>query len=402
MPTLVFAAVLAVACGTSHVSSAGGGSGSGGGGSDAGAPSGSGPVGSVDAGSGGGSVDAGGSGGGSGSGGSSGTDGGSSSGGGTGGGGTDGGTTVSGPKVLAPGENAHALSIDATNVYWLRYGQSAEVRWMPKSGGTPATLVRTASVAAQSLIATGNGILWEGSTCSPPCDYPGAGHEWGIFMAPAGVSAYGKIADIYGSGGLAADASAAYSRDFNTATGRWNLLSCGRDGSGCHQLVTDSPLSSPVYLDGGRLFWIDQPTDTDNGPRSNLNWEDPQSGTGHGSLVLHDVLYITGLRVNGPDFAVRAGFGRGDVWTGSTAGSGSVSMIWGSPNGADHDVDISQGRVYWNQRQTTQYPGCLGSANLDGTDGHCLDQGAYNYDAVRADDTHVYFIRDGDVLRLPR
>jgi hypothetical protein len=75
-------------------------------------------------------------------------------------------------------------------------------------------------------------------------------------------------------------------------------------------------------------------------------------------------------------------------------------MIRAAPNG--DDVDISHGRVYWNQSRTDQSPGCLGSANIDGTDRKCLDEGDHGYGGVRVDETAVYFIRDGEIFRIAK
>lgn len=116
---VIVAAALAVACGTTSHTSSGQGSGSGGT-----PPS--------DGGGGGGS--------------GGGSDGGTA---------TDGGTVSSGPEVLTTGENASALAIDASNVYWLNTNAShhVDVRFMPKAGGTAATLASTSSQWAISLIA---------------------------------------------------------------------------------------------------------------------------------------------------------------------------------------------------------------------------------------------------------
>jgi len=50
----------------------------------------------------------------------------------------------------------------------------------------------------------------------------------------------------------------------------------------------------------------------------------------------------------------------------------------------------------------SQFPGCLGSANLDGTDGKCLDEGDHTYAGVRVDESAVYFIRDGEIFRMAK
>jgi hypothetical protein len=404
------AVLLSAACSSETSPGGGGGGGTGGGAPDAGSTVG-GTGGGADAGStGGGDVDAGnGSGGGSspdaGAGGGSGSGSGGGSGGadagqpdaGTGGGGADAGTAISVPEQLTTGENATGLAIDASNVYWMsRKGPFRfELHSMLKSGGAVTTLAATRNSVATSLVAPGDGVLWEAMDCAEPCDYPGAGHEWAIFStAPGG---YRRVAVLYGSGGLAANATTAYSRSFNTERGRWDLLGCARDGSGCTRLVTDNPIMPPVYLHAGMLFWINQPSDNDFGPHSNLLWNDADAGFHARGGISLPVVGITGLRVNADDFAVRSA---GKVYTGNLQRSGQAAMIWAAPNG--DDVDINRGRVYWNQSPDSAYPGCLGSANLDGSDGHCLDDGAHKYGGVRVDDAAVYYLRDGEIWRVAK
>jgi hypothetical protein len=157
-------------------------------------------------------------------------------------------------------------------------------------------------------------------------------------------------------------------------------------------------MAPPVYLDSGKLYFVEEPTDTDFGPRSILCYwiVEGSFAPGH-CLTLPDATGVTGLRVNGNVFALRA---RGSVWTGSLDGSQPLRKIWGAPNG--DDVDISHGRVYWTQSANSQFPGCLGSANLDGTDGKCLDDGQHVFAEVRVDESAAYYIRDGEILRLSK
>jgi hypothetical protein len=77
-----------------------------------------------------------------------------------------------------------------------------------------------------------------------------------------------------------------------------------------------------------------------------------------------------------------------------------MRRVWVTTGG--NDIDISHGRMYWNQSPFMQYEGCLGSANLDGTDGGCLDHGQHQYGTVRVDEQHVWYIRDGQIVRLSR
>jgi len=54
------------------------------------------------------------------------------------------------------------------------------------------------------------------------------------------------------------------------------------------------------------------------------------------------------------------------------------------------------------QNPSSPHPGCLGRANADGTDGRCLDEGQSSFNAVRVDDTAVYYLKDGDLYRLAK
>ena len=108
------------------------------------------------------------------------------------------------------------------------------------------------------------------------------------------------------------------------------------------------------------------------------------SSRGFGRLVLHSGnLFVRGS----------------GVWRIPLDGS-DPQLLWATSS--DGDIDANGGRVYWTQNPMDGYPGCLGRANLDGTDGQCIDQGDHQYAGVRVDDTSVFFIRDGQILRLPR
>src|SRR5205085_1151854 len=75
---------------------------------------------------------------------------------------SDGGTAT-GAAQLTTGENAVTLAIDATNIYWASintytgsYGDQyrlVDIRFMPKSGGTPAMLAHTSSVGVRNIVA---------------------------------------------------------------------------------------------------------------------------------------------------------------------------------------------------------------------------------------------------------
>ncbi|HMC69357.1 MAG TPA: hypothetical protein VKJ07_09405, partial [Mycobacteriales bacterium] len=149
-----------------------------------------------------------------------------------------------------------------------------------------------------------------------------------------------------------------------------------------------------MYVDTGRIYWINvvSTPDSDSGT---MFWNDavaPYAARGQMGFTGLDL----GLRVNGNAVATRSG---AQIWTGTVGGQ--MTRVWDF-TGPGSDIDMSHGRMYWNQRPWQQAPGCLGSANLDGTDGKCLDQGEHNYDGVKVDEGHVWYIRDGEIVRLAR
>ena len=264
------------------------------------------------------------------------------------------------------------------------------MRSVPKAGGATATVFDgRPGHPGRSLIATGDAVLWEALDCSDPCEDPDAGLEWAIFESHGG--SVRRLAPLFAGGGLAANATTAFSRSLNVETGRWNLLGCARDGSGCSPVVIDNPLVEPVYFDSGKLYFISEPSDTDFGVRSSLESYDPSADPFHrfGSMNLQNVQGTSGLRVNGSAFGLRV---HGNVWAGHL--DSTYAVIQAAQSG--DDVDISHGRVYWNQS------GCLGSANIDGTDRKCVDEGNHDYAGVRVDETAVYFIRDGEIFRMAK
>lgn len=338
---------------------------------DAGTP----PVGPGDAGTGGtgsGGPTGGAGGGGSGSGGGGG---GSSGGGGIDAGTPDAGTTAA-LEQLTQGQAAAGLALDATNVYWINIGSlgSFELRTMPKAGGAPQTVASGSPPGGPDPV---GGFISAG------------GHWW--WTGPVSLQRDG-VSIAYAYGQVAASDTRVYTHAYN---GNDDFIIAARnfDGSGFRVIANDVGDGEGVLLDGGRLYF------TEVVPRGGqIVWTAPEGGA------------QTAIMRPGPErpaYLKAAGgyvFFRdrlGDVERVPQDGvNSSPELLWGAPNGTD--LDLKDGRVYWNQDQTRDFPGCIGVANYDGTDGHCLDEGAHTYRGVRVDDDSVFFIRDGNVFRLPR
>jgi hypothetical protein len=308
-----------------------------------------------------------------------------------------------GPEVLTSGENAIALAIDANNVYWLNIrtvptsGQTykfVDVRSMPKAGGAPSTLVQTKSMFGTNIVAPDGVIVWSAASCAPPCDYPGAGSEQAIFTLDSNAAdGYRMITGANQGSQVAATSTTSFSRRRNGITNKWDLMACAIDGSGCSVIASMDGIQPAMYADSGRIYWINVVTTPDS-ESGTMFWNDAVSPyTARGQMRFPGL--NIGLRINGDAVATRSG---AEIWTGTVGAQ--MTRVWVTTTGSD--IDISHGRMYWNQGPWQQYPGCLGSANLDGTDGKCLDQGQHNYDGVKVDEEHVWYIRDGQIVRTAR
>jgi hypothetical protein len=168
------------------------------------------------------------------------------------------------PTTLASGQgvgpSAGDLAVDATSVYW---GGSVGVMKMPKSGGTPTTLVSTSSYVA-NLAVNATNVYWIGSG--------------GVMKVPVAGGAVTPLADgsaTYGGGSMAfaVDATNAY----------W--ITNGAVGT--PQRVMRVPLSggTPTTLLSGGTALLPGGTGWGSGPvmavsATSLYWTEPVWGKG--------------------------------------------------------------------------------------------------------------------------
>ena len=351
-------------------------------GDDAGTP----PAGSTDAGPGGGSG-SGGSGGGSG--GSGGTDGGSGS-----GGSADAGVIAA--VQVTSGESATALALDPGTVYWTNEIHDVtapgrfQLRAMPKGGTLAVTRTTARGGEVGGLVFDRGDLYWTMLDCAPPCDYPGAGMERDVFHYD---TLAGQLTQMgRGFNELVVDTAFVYAP--YAPLGEIHRFE--RNGSGATVISANGGNAISLTTDGDLIYWARTPPGTQAMEIRSVR----KDGTGEGVWLSASPAQIpVYMRWDGAWIFYRDDFGGvGRISTSHTPPAPQI--LWQAPNGGD--LDLKNGRVYWNQSATSQFPGCLGVANLDGTDGHCLDEGQHKYAGVRVDDDFVWFIRDGDVYRLPR
>ena len=119
----------------------------------------------------------------------------------------------------------------------------------------------------------------------------------------------------------------------------------------------------------------------------------PDAGSGGGTAISAEQL------TSGEKAQVLALDDQNVYWA-SYENASKWQVTWGGSDIARSDVN--GGMAYFAQSAYSSFDGCIVRANPNGAGATCIDRGKHSYIDVKVDDTHVYFIRDGDVWRLPR
>ncbi|HWE25916.1 MAG TPA: hypothetical protein VG496_18415 [Myxococcales bacterium] len=309
---------------------------------------------------------------------------------------------------MTTSESASSLALDGVNVYWINNSGSSsfptyEIREMPKAGGPPVTLWHENGAAGGIVsddakvyfIVVYPGFAEHGAVCTGTPDICGS-HLFGVGHDGSPIADYG-----WGTGVPSVDDQFVYVSTPphpgpNNSAAKSDLQAQPKDRVGVQPTVVNSMVDgrgSTTTLWGGELFWA-------------LAYQD-QSGDTRGEIRAID-LASRRMRVVYGKYGINPGAmkvdvdwvyfrDRGGVYRVARTG-GDAQLLWQAPNGTDIDANASV--VYWNQSPTSQFPGCLGRANSDGTDGRCLDEGPHDFRGVRVDDSAVYYIKDGQIWRI--
>jgi len=119
----------------------------------------------------------------------------------------------------------------------------------------------------------------------------------------------------------------------------------------------------------------------------------PDAGSGGGTAISAEQL------TSGEKAQVLALDDQNVYWA-SYENASKWQVTWGGSDIARSDVN--GGKAYFAQSAYSSFDGCIVRANPNGAGATCIDRGKHSYIDVKVDDTQVYFIRDGDVWRLPR
>ena len=311
----------------------------------------------------------------------------------------DAGTAISAQR-LTSGEKALVLALDAENVYWATYENAGGWRnWhyrilaAKKSGGIPFSISEGVGAMITWLVARDGFVNWSMATCPESCDT--ADYRTRVYRQPVNGGPIWQLDVDTNLGQIAVDGDRVYYRARSSPGpgGLWTVRLDGRDNK---QLTTYAVGTGPT-LDSGALYYFDTGGDPDLGFWSALRTVPASGGTAKDVRAETNTLIWPGF----------LSLGAGSVFTATQAGfwraplDGSKwEMNWGGSNIGRSDVN--GGKAYFAQSTYSSYDGCIVRENPNGTEANCIDTGKHSYGDVKVDDTNVYFIRDGDVWRLPR
>jgi hypothetical protein len=298
---------------------------------------------------------------------------------------------------LTTGESASRLALDDSSVYWLNLQISGgvpgryELRAMPKTGGTPVTLATGPGGWAGNLVVDSRSAYFVHFACTPPCNYPGAGNEWYV----ARVSKPGGAAQELGlgHGDVALDQANVYLQTFD------GLASYPQAGGARSLIASSNRDGAAVAVDDDFVYWSNEASGPDIGT---VVYRTPKAG-GTSTFMFGFDSYTSGLKVSSGNLvALLTGGPRPGLYVSALAPATAHLIL--NPSRWINGFDVSRGVVYWTQDhiRADPLPGCLGRVNLDGTGSRCLDEGPRHYRGVRADDRDLFFIRDGQIVRLAR
>ena len=303
-------------------------------------------------------------------------------------------------EQLTSGENGFVLTIDDQNVYWATYENAGgwrnwkyRIRKVNKSGGISVPVSQGSGAMLSWLSARDGFVNWTMATCPVSCDT--ADYRTHIFRMPRDGGVMWELEVDTSLDQFAVDGARFYYRA-RRSPGPGGLWSVRLDGLDNRQLTTNAAGTGPV-LDSGTLYYFDTGGDPDLGFWSSLRTV-PASGGAPANLRTETNTMI---------FPFFVALGAGSVFTATQAG------IWRAPlDGSKWQViwagshivhsDANGGKVYFGQSAYGSFDGCLVRANPDGSDATCIDRGKHAYGTVKVDDSSVFFLRDGDVYRLPR
>jgi probable HAF family extracellular repeat protein len=293
--------------------------------------------------------------------------------------------------VLVSSELASGLAVDATDVYFITVSASRQVsiKSVPKSGGTVRTLFHTDRGFSYGNLVVDDKNLWFDLTA---CSGAVCEDQSGVWrMAKAGGNAE-WFSD--GSRWLGLGSTAIYA---TRAVGpSEDLISTPKAGGApvVHVAATDF---AGIALDGDQAYFLKE--EWVGNFRRTVLWVESSGnvteltvapfGFSGGPMILDDA----SIFVRGP----------AQLWRFPRAGGApeAIANIAGG-DGYRNEIGTDGRFVYWTQQAESGKPACVARVGAQRGEPQCLDSGYWRYASVRVDEGAVYFIRDTEIVRLPK
>ena len=308
-------------------------------------------------------------------------------------------------QILATGQRADALALDDSHVYWInqtghgwitdydglhRYVSAFEVRSTPKSGG-PVRVLAAGEGLSLDLAVSSTHVYFTAMQCEDAACAKTAQRLLRVNKGGGTLEVLGA-----GAGQIALDSSAAY---VSSPDDGGRVLAYPLAG-GRPLVVADQGGSGPGIAISGDDVYFDAVTAQCDFVRSvskaggAVSTRASSAGSmfsAMGRMKAHaGTIYFRG----GTDVVLLPASSAGPIaWLRHGAGPASRA-----------DIDADAAHVYWTQSATLNYGmlACLHRTDVGARGDSCLSESIDDYTAVRADDTDVYFIRAGQILRVPK
>ena len=317
------------------------------------------------------------------------------------------------PERLATNAVAFGIALDDRNVYWAHSENEGgwkhwhySIHAVPKAGGTVITIAEGAGDMMTPLVARDGFVYWSMATCPQDCER--FDFKTYLYRVPRNGGAVQELKVETNLRRLAVDGQRIYYRARYGGDGNVpGLWSVGVDGTNPRRLTTNPAGEGPVLV-GDMLYFLDRGDNPDSTfwtslravPAAGGNIVEvrtetntliaPYTMTVHRGIAFANAQVVDG---NAGPVMQQAAANEAGVWRVPFDGSAWMKILEGPRFVL---LDANGGRIYWVR------DGCFGSADLDGNDSHCIDEGGHTYGSLAVDDASVFFVRDGDLYRLPR
>ncbi|MBF5041875.1 hypothetical protein FGE12_05690 [Aggregicoccus sp. 17bor-14] len=298
--------------------------------------------------------------------------------------------------VLAEAELASALALDAERVYWV--SRKAEgglvIKTVPKDGGAVTTLWSADTGFGYGYLAVDEQFVWfDYLPCADSrCDSSPRG-IWRVAKSGGPAQHMVEGDSLFALGG---DCVYSTRQSAQYPTPPEDLIATPRTG-GEPVLLAGAEFQGSLAARDGKVYFV----------------EGVQMGNFHlrQLSVVADgkktVLVSPSLEGATADLGYTLALDDRSLFFDAASGLLRIPLEGGAPETVAPGVrggglEASAGSLFWTQQPDGKKPGCVAHVSAKGGTPACLDSGYWRYVSARADEHFVYFLRDLQIVRMPR